>query len=136
MKRFTISVDDEIGTFIDTLVKQYGYSSRSELIRDLAWEKKAEFEIKDNIEVIGILTLSYNHEDKNVEIKLNQVGHQRTHLILFSTHIHATKERCVEIIALKGLAKEVRDFSIKLCGIRGIYISKLTMIPIGKEGES
>jgi len=130
MVRFTVSVDDEIGHFIDTLIKEYGYASRSELIRDLAREKKAELDVKNSEDAIGVLTIVYNHDDELVTERLNKIGHEKTCLTLFSTHIHATPTKCIEIIVLRGHAKDIRDFAIKLGGIRNIELSKFTLIPL------
>jgi CopG family nickel-responsive transcriptional regulator len=130
MVRFTVSVDDEIGAFIDSLVKEYGYASRSELIRDLAREKKAELEVGDSEDAIGVLIIAYNHDNDLVVERLNKIGHEKTCLTLFSTHIHATEKECVEIIVLRGKAKEIRDFAIKLGGIRDIHLSKFMIIPL------
>ena len=130
MVRFTVSVDDEIGAFIDRLVKELGYASRSELIRDLAREKKAELEAPESKDAIGVLTIAYNHDDELITERLNRIGHEKTCLTLFSTHIHATEEKCIEIIVLRGKSGDIRNYAIKLSGIRNIEISKFTLIPL------
>ncbi len=130
MVRFTVSVDDEIGKFIDSLVKEYGYASRSELIRDLAREKQAELEVGESEDAIGVLTIVYDHDNELISERLNKIGHEKTCLTLFSTHIHATEHKCVEIIVLRGKATEIRDFAVKLSGIRDIELSKFLLIPL------
>ncbi len=104
-----------------------GYSSRSELIRDLIREKIVEdkWENTDE-EVVGVLSISYNHHQRKLAEKIIHTQHSRYVNILCSTHVHLDHHNCLETIIIRGTPSEIEKISMKLAGLRGVKFAKLT----------
>jgi len=65
-----------------------GYSSRSELVRDLIRELLVEDKWLEGEEVIGVLTLIYDHHQKELTQKMLSIQHHFHMKVLCSMHIH------------------------------------------------
>ncbi len=126
--RFSISLPEELLETLDKYIEK-GYASRSELIRDLIREKivSEKWEASEE-EVIGVLSIIYNHHTSDLSEKMIQIQHNNLINILCNLHIHVNKEDCLEVIVMKGLAKEIERINIEISGIRGIKFSDLTRI--------
>ncbi len=125
--RFSISIPPEFLTYLDKLVKK-GYSSRSEAIRDLIRAKIAEEEWKGEKEVIGILTILYDHTVKGIEKKLTDVQHVFLLKIHSCLHIHLTKTDCMEIIILRGKPVDIEKMVAKIVGVKGVKYGKVLKV--------
>jgi len=69
----------------------------------------------------------YDHHKKDILTKLNKLQHDNHEVILSSQHYHLSHDICLEIIAVKGLAKKLTDLSEKLISIKGVRHGKLLM---------
>jgi CopG family nickel-responsive transcriptional regulator len=72
------------------------------LIRDqlveFAWTKSQE-------EVVGTLTLVYNHESGDLSDKLTKLQHQHHSAIISTLHVHLDEHNCLEVLVMRGKAK-------------------------------
>lgn len=115
----------------DRLVMQKGYVNRSEAVRDLvrdalvqqSWEKEDQT-------VAGSIVLFYNHHQKNLLDELTKIQHDRHDNILATTHFHLDHSSCLELIIVKGKAKEIRLLSNKLTSLKGVEYGKFTVAPV------
>ncbi|WP_053364924.1 nickel-responsive transcriptional regulator NikR [Bacillus sp. FJAT-27245] len=131
LKRFGISMEGHLVRKFDHLVKQRGYENRSEAIRDLvrdalfqhSWEK-------DDQIVAGSILLFYDHHKRNLLEELTKVQHEMHDLIMSTTHFHLNHTNCLELIIVKGKAKEIQLLSNKLTSLRGVQYGKFTAAPI------
>ncbi|MBU0672614.1 MAG: nickel-responsive transcriptional regulator NikR [Candidatus Margulisbacteria bacterium] len=128
--RFGVSMKEGLLTELDSYISQKGYANRSEAIRDfirdhLAHEKAAA----TNQDVVGTLTMVFNHDKRNLAEKLTTHQHSEPGLVISSTHIHLDKHDCLEVIILKGKAKAVRTMADTLSTARGVLHSKLILLP-------
>ena len=134
LKRFGISIEEDLLQKLDHIVKVKGYSNRSEAIRDFAREHLVEEEWKDpKKEVVGTLTLVYDHHARLLSDKLADIQHDFHDKVIASTHIHLTKHNCAEVIILKGKSAEVKKISDRLISTKGVKHGKLVMTSTGKE---
>lgn len=129
--RFSISLPDELLKIMDNKFIQQGYASRSEFIRDLIRDKIVS-EKWDNPEeeVIGVLSIIYNHHISDLSEKMIHIQHNNLINILCNLHLHVNQENCLEVIVMKGLAREIYKINIEVSGIRGIKFSELTRIAL------
>lgn len=126
--RFSISLPEELLEILDRYIEK-GYASRSEFIRDLIREKIVSEKWADpQEEVIGVLSIIYNHHTSDLSEKMIQIQHNNLINILCNLHIHVNQEDCLEVVVMKGLAREIEKINIEISGLRGIKFSDLTRI--------
>jgi CopG family nickel-responsive transcriptional regulator len=131
LKRFGVSMEGHLLRKFDRLVMQKGYVNRSEAVRDLvrdalvqqSWEKEDQT-------VAGSIVLFYNHHQKNLLDELTKIQHDRHDNILATTHFHLDHSSCLELIIVKGKAKEIRLLSNKLTSLKGVEYGKFTVAPV------
>ncbi len=125
--RFTVSLPDTLLKELDRRVVGRGYSSRSEFVRDLIREKIVEDKWSDDAEeVVGVLSITYDHHQRELAERLVHTQHSRYVNILCSTHVHLDHDNCLETIIIKGRPSEIEKISIEIAGLRGVRFSRLT----------
>jgi CopG family transcriptional regulator, nickel-responsive regulator len=134
MMRFGISADARLIEKFDGMIVEKSYANRSEAIRDLIRDQLVEFAwTKNSEDVIGTITLVYNHELKELTEKLTELEHQNHTNIISSVHVHLDDHSCLEVLIVRGKSPEIKDISYKLIGTRGVKHGKLTMTTSGSE---
>jgi len=124
--RFCVSLPQYLLEELDRKIIKRGYSSRSELIRDLIRELMVEDAWRVEEEVIGVLTLIYDHHQRELTQKMLEIQHNEYVKVLCSTHIHLDHHNCLENIVLKGRPDEIEGISISIGGLRGVKFARLT----------
>ncbi len=134
LERFGVSVEHEILSRFDELIKERGYSSRSEAIRDLMRQEivKTEWADPDN-EVVGSITVVYEHHEHELANTLADLQHQHFGSIICSTHIHLDAHNCLEIIVIRGRAEEVQAVANALISTRGVKHGQLVCTTTGEH---
>ena len=118
--RFGISLEEELSRKFDALIKKKKYNNRSEAIRDLIREHLVKTEWQQDKEVTGAITLVYDHHKRELVNRLMDIQHDYHDNILSSQHLHLDHDNCLEIIAVKGRAKEIGELYGKLQSEKGI----------------
>ena len=131
--RFSISLEPELLEKFDRLIQEKGYGSRSEAIRDLIREKLVEERWREGGEVVGSLTLVYDHETRGVADKLTDLQHHHSKKMVSSMHIHLTERSCMEVLVLRGSAEAVKKISQELLSSRGVKHGRLVVTCLPEE---
>lgn len=128
LMRFGVTMEQSLLTQIDRLVEEEGYSSRSEFLRRLARDAviQAEYQIEDR-EVVGTLTLLYEHRNVNLGHVLNSLQHDYPHVVSASLHVHLDTDDCLEVLVLNGSSHRVRELARELYRLRGVKLAKLSL---------
>lgn len=125
--RFTVSLPASLLREIDDRVGESGYVSRSELVRDLIRERMVEDKWSDtDAEVYGVLTISYDHHQRELSDKLVDIQHGKHANVLCATHVHLDHHNCLETIVMKGHPEEIERIALKIGGLKGVAFSRLT----------
>ena len=127
LKRFGVSLEDNLLDDLDLLVTDQRFPNRSQAIRFLIKKNKVEGQWEENEEVAGAIVLVYDHHKRNLQSQATEVQHHFHHLILSSQHVHLNHDYCLETITVKGKAKELMALSDELISIKGISHGKLVM---------
>lgn len=128
VERVGVSFEPRLLNKFDTLLKKRGYTNRSEAIRDLIRKEIIESEIKDEEgEVIGTLTIIYDHEIGNITNKLLHLQHHHHDEITFTTHIHIDERTCLEIVVIRGQLSQVKKFSENIKALKGVKHGQLSI---------
>ena len=116
------------------LIAEKGYPSRSEAFRDLIRNALVEADwAKPAGEQAATLTLVYDHHTRELADRLTDMQTRAPDVIICTTHIHLTAHTCLEMIALRGAAPEIRAVADRLIATRGVQHGKLTMTTLGKS---
>ena len=132
--RFGVSIPDDLLDKFDVLIQEQGYTNRSEAIRDLIRNRFVEDEWSRSAEdVVGTVTVVYNHEQSELAEKLTEIQHRKHDLIISSVHVHLDQHNCLEVLIMRGAPAEVKKAGELLISTRGVKHGKITMTTTGKE---
>lgn len=132
-KRFGVSIPDGLLKKLDSLAAKKGYGNRSEAIRDLIRDRFVDEEWTAAAgEVVGTVTLVYDHHVRELSEKLNDLQHSHFKNIISSTHIHLDRHNCLEVLVLRGKSRTVKEISDRLISTKGVKHGKLVMTSTGK----
>ncbi len=125
--RFSVSLPAGLLKELDKRVGAKGHASRSELVRDLIREQIVETKWADSTkEVVGVLTISYDHHQRELTRKILDVQHGTFANILCTTHVHLDHHNCLEVIIIKGKPPGIERIRGQIGGIRGVRFAKLS----------
>nr|WP_321468559.1 nickel-responsive transcriptional regulator NikR [uncultured Desulfobulbus sp.] len=131
LKRFSISLDEKLLEQFDNYIEPRGYSNRSEAVRDLIRKVLVNEEWEQDSEVVGVVSLVYNHHQPQLQEKITELQHQFHHAITSSTHVHMDHHNCLEVTIVKGRASQVRELAEQLMALRGVKDGNLAMSSTG-----
>jgi CopG family transcriptional regulator, nickel-responsive regulator len=124
--RFGVSMDSLLLERFDKHIQERGYGNRSEAIRDLVRETLVREEWEGGDEVVGTITLVYDHHVRELSDKLTDIQHDHFNSVLSSLHIHLDHHNCLEVIVVRDAAAKVQKFADRLIGTRGVKHGKLS----------
>ncbi|MFH0763326.1 MAG: nickel-responsive transcriptional regulator NikR [Candidatus Omnitrophota bacterium] len=131
--RFGVSLEEGLLSGFDRLLKEKGYSSRSEAIRDLIRADLVKKQWQQGEEVAGAITLVYNHHQRQLLARLTSIQHDYHDNILSTQHLHLDHNNCLEVIAVKGRAKKAAELFERLKSCRGIKHAGFTESTTGSK---
>ncbi|MCX7927043.1 MAG: nickel-responsive transcriptional regulator NikR [Candidatus Omnitrophica bacterium] len=131
--RFGVSLEKELLDKLDALKKRKGYPTRSEVIRALVRQEEVKRQWQEGEEVVGAVTLVYDHHRRQLIDKLTDIQHHYGHCIIASQHIHIDHHNCLEIIALRGSPSQLQELADRLRAVKGIKHGALTMTTTGRQ---
>ncbi len=123
--RFGVSLPKDLIERFDAYIHRKKYTNRSEAIRDLIRRALIEEEITTNKEVIGVLHIIYDHHQRELSDKLNDIQHDHHEQIISTTHVHLDHSNCLEVTLLKGNVDIIRSLSEKIIATKGVKNGKL-----------
>ena len=132
--RFSISISPDLLRKFDQAIKERAYKNRSKAIRDLIvnFIVDREWEKSDR-EVMGSLTILYDHESRGLLEKLLEIQHDRHENVISTMHMHIDERNCMEILAVKGYPDEIRELADKILSCKGVKHGRLVMSITGAE---
>jgi CopG family nickel-responsive transcriptional regulator len=116
----------------DEIINKMGYESRSKAIQDAVrlYVSEKKWLREEEAYQIGVLLMVYDHEVKGLESELTETQHHHVQLISSTMHIHLGERDCLEAIAVKGKASEIRQLSHELTTKRGVKILKEMIVSV------
>ncbi len=133
LTRVSLSLDQSLLDSLEQLAAKSGYENRSEFIRDLIRDHLARDQWQSGEEVLGTLTLIYNHHQRGVTEKLVELQHHSGEHILASTHVHLSHEICAEMVMLRGSGSGIVKLTNAMKQLRGVLHASLAMSTTGKD---
>jgi CopG family nickel-responsive transcriptional regulator len=134
--RFGISIDSDLLASFDRLLTQKGYQNRSEAIRDLIRNALVEEKtVGGQEEMVGTLTMVYNHHVRDLADKLTEQQHQHHQQVISALHVHLDAHNCLEVLVLKGSSAEINRLADELLGVKGVKHGRLFLTSATPENH-
>jgi CopG family nickel-responsive transcriptional regulator len=107
---------------LDEIVQKIGYDSRSKAIQDAVTSFIAEQRLlnKQKGKRAGVLVMVYDHEVKGLEDELIEAQHLHRKVINSVLHVHLSHKECLEAVAVKGDAEDIRQLAQELITRKGV----------------
>lgn len=125
--RFGISIEQNLLESLDEYVKENKFANRSQAIRHLVNKNIVEHKWHCNNNVAGSVTLIYDPHKRELLNQLSIIQEDFYNEILSIQRFMLNKNKCLEIVAVKGIAKKLTELSDQLISIKGIEHGKLSM---------
>jgi CopG family nickel-responsive transcriptional regulator len=134
LTRFGVSLDKKLLQAFDQWLLRKGFSNRSQALAQLIREGLVTQEWQSNSRgVVGVVTLLYDPGHHILSHTLMHKQHADHEKILSVQHIHLDQKNCLEVIILKGSAKEIQKLSDLLRSLKGIKHSQFVISSSGKD---
>lgn len=134
LRRFGVSMEDDLLARFDGLIREKGYSNRSEAIRDLVRTELVKTEWSDpHAEVVGTVTVVYEHHEHELANTLAELQHAHHESIVCTTHVHLDAHNCLEVIVVRGESSSVRRIADSLISTRGVKHGRLVSTTTGRH---
>lgn len=128
LARIGVAIDADLLEKFDALNARRGYTNRSEAFRDLI--RNALIEDKaaaPDSEVVGALTLVYDHHVRLLQERLTHMQHEHHAEIVSTLHVHLDHHHCLEVLVLRGKSARVRKIADRLIATKGVQHGRLTL---------
>jgi CopG family nickel-responsive transcriptional regulator len=134
LMRIGVALDAPLLEKFDDLIHRSGYVNRSEAFRDLIRNELVEEAWKaPDTDVVGSVTLVYDHHVRMLNDKLLDLQHDFHESILSTLHVHLDHDNCLEILVVKGRASKIQEIANTLISTKGVKHGRLTISSPGKD---
>ena len=127
IERFGVSMPEDLLREFDRAIEDAGYANRSEAVRNIVRDYlvRRRWEMPEG-EVVGTITLVYDHHVPGVEQGLTEVQHDAEAIVVCNTHVHLDHHNCVEVIVVRGSGSEIRKLADRMVAMRGVKHGELS----------
>ena len=134
LARIGVAIDSELLDRFDELIAERGYTNRSEAFRDLIRDELVQksWESPES-NVVGTVTLVYDHHVRMLNEKLTDMQHDFHRSILSTLHVHLDHDNCLEVLVVRGKAAAVQKIADSLISTKGVKHGRLTLTTSGAE---
>ncbi len=135
LERIGVSLEDELLAQFDRLIAERGYENRSEAIRDLirdALVQRAWQESNEKEERVAVVALVYDHDSSSLAQKLAHIQHDNHKAVVSTLHVHMDAHNCLEVLVLRGSAREVVEMGYGLASMKGVKYGKFLPATTGR----
>ncbi|UCE15725.1 MAG: nickel-responsive transcriptional regulator NikR [Candidatus Bathyarchaeota archaeon] len=128
--RFSVSLPPKLVRELDEVWKNMQYVSRSKAVHDAVQNFISEYKWmqEETGEIAGAIMMLYYIDKPGLLNKIMQVQHKFEDVVSSTMHIHLAQNKCLEIIVVKGDAKNVRSLTQELMTKKGVKQLKFTAI--------
>jgi CopG family nickel-responsive transcriptional regulator len=131
--RMSLAMERPLLDQFERAAREARYANRSEFVRDMVRDHLAKRQWTRNEEVLGTITLVYNHHFRQLNEKLTDLQHDFHDCVLAATHVHLDEDICAEMILVKGRARKIEEIANLLRQQKGVLHASLSMSSTGKR---
>ena len=133
MIRFGSSIEKGLLQRFARMIRGEKYTSRSEALRDLIRTEHVEIERDADRDAAGAITYIYDHHRRELMNRLTDLQHDYQQIIISTQHIHLDHDHCLEIVAVRGRLKGIRQLADALKAVKGVRHGSLSITSLGRE---
>jgi len=130
--RLSVSLPASLVREFDAVWRNMQYSDRSKAVHDALrnFISDHKWMQEEAEELMGAIVLLYYVDKPGLLNAIVKTQHAFENVISSTMHIHLTKDKCLEIIGIKGNAKDVKSLAQKLMARKGVKQLKFAaMVP-------
>ncbi len=127
LKRFGVSLEEDLLEALDKYVQDNAFANRSQAIRFLIEKNTAEKKWQCNHVVAGTIIIMYDQVKKDITSRISSIQQEYQQVILSSSQYYINQNFCLHITTVMGEAFRLTEFADHLIGIKGIKHGKLVM---------
>jgi len=131
--RFGVAMPEDLVARFDAATANF--RNRSDALRRLVQEFLAEREFAPDQEVMGTVTLLYDHHRSREPGGLTEIQHDAGGLVHSTMHVHLDPHRCLEVVVVRGPGGEIRDLVERLGSAPGVLQARLQAAPLRPAGR-
>ena len=128
--RVGVTFPPELLKDLDKITEEMGYESRSKAIQDAVssfiTDQRLIHEQKGK--KAGVLVMVYDHDVKGLEDDLIESQHHHRNIINAVLHVHLSDKECLEAVAVKGEAEDIRKLAQELATRKGVKQVRSTIV--------
>ncbi|MBU1996877.1 MAG: nickel-responsive transcriptional regulator NikR, partial [Candidatus Omnitrophica bacterium] len=124
---FGVSLEDNLLKDLDEIVNKQKLPNRSQAIRYLIRKNQVDDRWESNQEVSGCIVLVYDHHKRDILNKSMSIQHDYPNVVLAVQHVHLDHHNCLETIAVKGKAHQLRELADRLIALKGMKHGEMVM---------
>ena len=128
LKRFGVSIEDDLLRRFDRLLRRRGYSNRSQAIREMVRTALVDEDWEQGQQVAGALTIVYDHHVRDLNHKLTSLQHDFGDVIVSTMHVHMDHHACLEVLALRGPSERISALRDRISAVRGVLQARLSTV--------
>jgi len=130
--RFSVSLPPSLVSDFDEAWKGLGYDNRSKAAHDAFRSFISEFKWtrEEAEDIAGAIVLLYYMDKPGLLNEIMRVQHKFEKVVSSTMHIHLTRDKCLEIIAVKGKAGTIKNLSQELMTKKGVNQLKFTTVAL------
>ena len=135
VERIGISLEEDLLRQFDRLIEDKGYQNRSEAIRDLIRDALVQREWSRSSggeERVALAALVYDHDASSLAQRLAHLQHENHKAVVSALHVHMDAHNCLEVLVLRGRAREVVRMGEGLISAKGVKYGKLVPATTGQ----
>lgn len=134
VQRITITIEDELLDRLDAHMERSGASNRSEAIRDILWRGLAS-RAPGDAQCLAIVSYAVEPDLRDLGRRLPQ-GRQAQHdSTIAALSVPVDHDHAVEVVVLRGRARDVSNYAHGLFAERGVTHGNLTLLPVDHAVE-
>jgi CopG family nickel-responsive transcriptional regulator len=132
--RFSVSLPAGLARELDRMCREKGYDNRSLAIADMVRAHLVEHRQQlGRGEIAGSITLVYDHHKHHLQELLTDLQHEHRDAIISTLHCHLDHDNCLEVLAVRGKASDIKKLADELIAAKGVKHGKLTITSTGKD---
>jgi CopG family transcriptional regulator, nickel-responsive regulator len=132
--RFGVAMESDLLARFDELVVRRGHENRSEALRDLVRKELTADLWERGGTTAATITLVFDHHVRELTERLTEIQHDHGDYIISTLHVHLDHHHCLEVIAARGPARELKAMADRLIGARGVLTG--SVVPASWSGAA
>ncbi len=124
VERIGVSLEAPLLRELDSVVREKGYPSRSEALRELIRKGLVQRRVDAGGKVVGTITIIYRHDVGMVTHRILHRQHDFLGSIRATAHTHLSEETCLEVLIVDGEAAQVAELADRLRTVKGVLFAE------------